>query len=301
MDQNSFDNSSMQPLEEDGGGRTLVWALLGIAALGCGLLFAFAFIFFKPNAQALVDQYFPSPTPTVTRTPTPTPRPTQTSTSTPTPTPNLTATEIAIQSTATGQAIETINADASGNWKVLLADDFDSDNKKWFTGNDDDEYASIQRTIDNSVYQWEATSKKGFVSWITVEIPAVTDFYAAVEAERAAGSSASDTGLIFREDSANNFYYFGVGDDGFFVSVNYDNEWIDIIEWGPSPAIRVGEVNRLAVIAQGSHFIFLLNDQVVGDAVDDHIASGSVGVGFQIYEPDQQVTVQFDNFELRKP
>ena len=301
MDENSVDNTSMQPLEEDGSGRKLAWLLLGIAGLGCGLLFALALIFFRPSAQTLIDQYFPSPTPTLTRTPTPTPSPTLTRTPTPTRTPNRTATQRAIQSTGTAQAIQTTNADASENWKILLADDFDSDNNKWYTGTDEDDYARLQRTIENSVYRWEATAKQGFISWLTVEIPEVTDFYAAVEAERVAGSSASDAGMIFREDSANNFYYFAVADDSFFVSLNYDNKWIDLIDWSRSSAIRAGEVNRLAVIAQGSHFIFLINDQVVGDAVDDHIASGSVGLGFQIHERDQQVTVQFDNFELRQP
>ena len=288
MDNNSLQDASLQPVEEDGSARRLVWLLLGVAALGCGLLFALAFLFFRPNAQTLVDQYFPSPTATATRTPTPT------------HTPNLIATQRVIQSTETAQAIQSTKADASGNWNILLLDDFDSDSKMWFTGTDDDEYARMQRTIENSVYKWEATSKKGLVSWIPVAIYTGTDFYAAVEAERVAGSSASDTGLMFRVDTANNVYYFGVGDDGFFVSVNYDNEWIDIIDWSPSSAIRAGQANRLAVIAQGPYYIFLINDQVVGDAVDEHIASGSVGLGIQIHQPDQQVTVQFDNFELRR-
>src|SRR5262245_37948833 len=122
MAQNSFDNTSMQPVEEDSSGRNLVWFLLGVAGLGCGLLFALALLFFRPDAQALIDQYFPSPTSTTTGTPTPT------------RTPNLIATQRVIQSTETAQAIQTTDADASGNWDILLLDDFDSDNKKWNTG-----------------------------------------------------------------------------------------------------------------------------------------------------------------------
>ena len=83
----------MQPLEEDGSQRTLVWFLLGIVALGCGLLFALAFLYFRPDAQTLVDQYFPSATPTGTSTPKPTPTitpsPTLTPTATMTPTPHV--------------------------------------------------------------------------------------------------------------------------------------------------------------------------------------------------------------------
>src|SRR5262245_12323577 len=91
MDNNSFEDTSMQPLEDDGSGRKLAWFLLGIAALGCSLLFAVAFLYFQPNTQALVDQYFPSATATRTATP----RPTATSTPSPTLTPTRTLTPTA--------------------------------------------------------------------------------------------------------------------------------------------------------------------------------------------------------------
>jgi len=284
VDNNSLQDTTSQPLDQDAGARSLVWYLLGIVGLGCGLLLTLALLYFRPNGQALIDQYFPSSTPALTRT----------------PTPNLTATQRAIQSIGTAQAIQTTKADASANWDILLADDFDSDSRMWTKGTYDDAYARVQRTIRNRVYKWEVTSKRGVITWAPVEIFTGTDFYVTVEAERVAGSSGSDMGLVFREDSEYNFYYFGVGDDGFFVSVNYDDRWINIIELSPSSAIRVGEANRIAVIAQGSYYVFLINDQVVGDAVDEHIPSGSVGLGIQIDQPDQQLTFQFDNFELRR-
>src|SRR6185295_15467718 len=97
----AFDNSSMGFIEEDHSGRTFIWMLLGVAAIGCGLLFAAALFFFKPDAQSLVDKYFPSPTATFTRTPTVTPTLTPTSTLPPTPTLNMTATAAAAQATDT--------------------------------------------------------------------------------------------------------------------------------------------------------------------------------------------------------
>jgi hypothetical protein len=85
VDNNSLQDTTSQPLEEDGSGQRLVWFLLGIAALGCGLLFVLAFLFFQPDAQSLMDQYFPSATatPSPTSTPTQTLTPTATITSTP--------------------------------------------------------------------------------------------------------------------------------------------------------------------------------------------------------------------------
>ena len=54
--------------------------------------------------------------------------------------------------------------------------------------------------------------------------------------------------------------------------------WYMLIEWTKSEAIQVGQVNRLAVGAQGSQFIFLINDQVVEHFEDDHLSGGLIGL-----------------------
>ena len=81
---NPFDNSNMQPIEDDNTGRTFVWVILGVAAIGCGILFAAAFFYFQPDAQSLVDKYFPSPKPPI----------------------NLTATQQVLNATNTAQAFQ---------------------------------------------------------------------------------------------------------------------------------------------------------------------------------------------------
>jgi hypothetical protein len=285
----AFADSDLKPIEDETSGRTFVWLILGVTAIGCGILFAIAFIFFQPDAQSLVDKYFPSPTPTLTRTPTPT------------PTPNLTATQQVIQATSTAQAIQTTIAEAASQWDIVLSDEFTANKNEWATGNDDDEYAKIDRTINNNVYQWDATAKKGFVAWITPNVAPLTYFYLSAKIQRTEGSTASDYGLVFREDSKSNFYYFGVDDNNFHVSLSYDNEWIDIVEWTPSSAVIASAQNRLTVIAQGSHFIFLINNQVVAEAVDTHLPKGTVGLAIQIYEPELKAIFEFDDFELRTP
>jgi len=284
----AFDNSSMSPIEEDNSGRTFIWLILGVAAIGCGLIFAVAFIFFQPDAKSLVDRYFPSPTATLTRTPTPT------------PTPNLTATQRAVQFTATRGAIQTTIADANSQWNVLFSDTFDNNKNQWTTKTDDD-YATILRTIKDGKYKWDATAKKGFIERVGTDIKPVTDFSLTVEGQQASGSASSDFGLVFRNDAAENFYYFGVGKDGFLVALNYNNEWVDVVSWTTSTAIHQDGTNRLTVIAEGTHFIFLINDQVVADAIDEHVSKGTLGLAVQVYEPDLQAGFEFDNLELRVP
>jgi len=279
-----LDNTDMKPIEEDTGTRPLTWMILGFAALCCGLIFAGSLFYFKPDSKSLMNQYFPSPTATAS------------------PTPNWTATAQVLQVTATAQSIQTAVADANTQWQVSFADPFDSNTNDWSTGNDDDEWADITRTIENGIYVWDVTSKKGFIGWVGAETGIATDFYLAVDVIQTSGpTSDTDYGLTYREDTRNNFYYFGVDNLGFRVSLSYGDEWLDVIDWTASNAIRTDGPNRLAVIAKGSHFIFLINDQVVGEADDDHLRAGTPGLAIQVHGTDQKITFQFDNFEMRKP
>ena len=185
----SFDYNGMQPIEAESRGRPLIWALLGGGAIGCGILFAALFFLFQPDAVSLVDRYFPSPTPTATATP------------------NWTATAQAVRLTATAQAIQTTVADASSQWKVWFTDPFDSNTNNWSTGEDDDEWATIHRTIENGIYILDVASKKGFIGWVGADTGIASDFYLAVDIQQSSGSTSdTDYGLTFREDSRNNFY-----------------------------------------------------------------------------------------------
>ena len=122
MDNNSLQDTTSRPLEEDGSGRRLVWFLLGIAALGCGLLFALAFRFFQPDAQSLMDQYFPS----ATATPSPTSTPTQTLT----PTATITSTPHVLITPAQGEKV--------------FNETFATNERKWYGY-----YADSQVTVEN--------------------------------------------------------------------------------------------------------------------------------------------------------
>jgi hypothetical protein len=154
--------------------------------------------------------------------------------------------------------------------------------------------------VDRS-YQWQATSKRGFISWITAHDEPLTDFHVSVDAERVSGSDSSDYGLVFREDGNGNFYYIGVTGEGFFVSTYHADEWIDVVDFTYSSAVHPDESNRITVIGSGSYFVFLINDVIVAEAVDDRIPRGTTALAMQIYEADLEVTITFDNFELRVP
>ncbi len=263
--------------------------IIGVVLAGCCIVFIGAFFLFKPDQLPLVDQFFPSVTPTLTKTPSPT------------PTPNLTATQRVVQSTSTAQAIQALATDSFSQWPVLFSETFDSNKNDWIIGENDGEYASVSREIKDGKYSWDVASKKGVIAWVAPDIDPVSDFHLSADFKRTSGSDQFDYGLVFREDSKSNLYYFGIDHDGFFVLLSYDNEWTDMLEYTRTPIISSEETNRLTVIAEGTHFTFFINDQYVGEMTDDTLSTGTAAIAVEMYEADLQATFEFDNFELRAP
>jgi len=269
--------------------RSLKIASLGLTIIGICILFIIAFIGFQPDQYSLSDRYFPSPTVTLTRTPTPT------------PTPNWTATQEVIQATAAAQAIATMIVKAENQWSILRSDDFASNENSWVLGSDKNESGKVFRSIKNGSFIWDVVSNEDVYFFSTADTKPLTDFYLSVDAAKLRGSSAYDYGLIFRKDDNNDLYYFGIERGGYFISLNYNGEWTNLLDWTQSSAVRPGEKNNLTVIAQGSHFIFFINDQHMIDITDDHIARGQTGLAISLHSQNQQASFEFDNFELREP
>lgn len=289
MQKSDSNGNAQTGVDLNPGRRAFILITLFAALSITCIFFIAAFIGFQPDQLSLSDRYFPSPT--ASRTPT----------LTLTPTPNMTATHRVIQATSTSQAIQTTIANANIKWSTLMLDSFNSNDNLWRLGEDDDGYANITRTIDDGVYKWDATSKKGFISYERAVTKSVGDFLLSVEVQKLRGTSSSDYGLIFRRNTSNNFYYFGIGDNGYHVLLNYNDKWIDIIEWTPTSAIQPASPNRLTVIGKGPNFTFLINDQIVATATVDRISQGITGLAIQIHSPDRHAVIEFDNFELREP
>jgi hypothetical protein len=54
------------------------------------------------------------------------------------------------------------------------------------------------------------------------------------------------------------------------------------------------------VIAHGSHFIFLINGQVVQELDDDHFSRGLVGLAIEGYAPGGKIVYDFIDITLRE-
>ena len=166
---------------------------------------------------------------------------------------------------------------AASEWPLVLFEPFDDNTNEWIDGEIDDEYASIQITIDGD-YMWEATAKQGFHWRVWPQSDFTTDFFLAVDVA---------------------YFYWEIADTQHYRLFSYQNEWIELIPSTYTDAIQPGVMNHLVVVSENDEFKFWINDQFVGQASGSFPSKGQVGVAVGLSYEDEESIIIFDNFELR--
>ncbi len=289
--------------DEEAYTRNFRLAILGFGLLVCLGISALGFMRYQTEFVSLFDRYFPTPTVTPTPAPTLTATRTSTPTATYTPTPNLTATESAFIMTSTAQAFQSTATDVAEKWQEILSEPFDNNNNNWYVAaQEDDEYSKSTFEIKDGKYRLSVLSHQSFIRWLPLSTKTVEDFSLTIEAKLVEYSDANDYGIAFRVDSEGNFYYFAIDSDNLYSLYKFQGgEWTTLIDRTETPLIKKEGPNRLTVVAQGAHFILFINDQFVADKADDSIKKGTTALAIEIFQPDQEVTYEFDNIVLRTP
>lgn len=197
--------------------------------------------------------------------------------------------------------IQILATNSVNEWPIIFSDTFDENQNIWPIENTSgSEYDDILE-IKEGKYLWSFTSKKEFFARTTPIVLPVTDFHLSADLKLTRGTYKPVYGLVFRDNSNGDLYKFGVYGEGFVVDMYYNQAWTSLIEYTKTSAISPQESNRLSIIAEGSHFIFFINDQYVAEMTDDHIKDGVVGFGVDVPLGGLQNSFEFDNFELRAP
>lgn len=126
-----------------------------------------------------------------------------------------------------------------------------------------------------------------------------------VEATPLDGTINNGYGLLFRVDEEEeSFYIFKVSSDGYvFVGqcINNCAEQAELLDqdWFPSPSVRQGldVTNQLRVVASGGNMTFYVNNELVGEASDDNLIKGDIGLVAETFAPGGSV-IAFDNFRV---
>lgn len=191
---------------------------------------------------------------------------------------------------------------APSEWPVALCDPFDDNRNQWELRDDrDTAYGTLFESIGGT-YACQFEARNRFFWPEELLSPEASTFYASVEGKRESRLGNTGYGLLFRYLDPRNYFAFVVYDaqQKYEVMININGDKRRRIQPTVSRALRPNESNRLAVKAEHWHFTFYINDQRVAELDDIHYKSGLVGV-FLLPERSDKGTIDFDNFELRKP
>jgi hypothetical protein len=207
--------------------------------------------------------------------------------------------QAAAASTATASA--QTPSEAPSHWPIVFSDSFSTSENGWPMGDYNYDQVTLKILITNGKYRVEAIAHKKFTLWATHPMDFIPDFHLTGEARQVSGPKIRAFGLVFRLTDGDNYGFFGISDDQQFrVHIKHQGEWTRPLDWTETAAIRPGEMNRLKVVAEGSHYLLFINDQKVGEVVDNLLSSGKAGFGLEL-DAGETAVFEFDNFELRAP
>jgi predicted nucleic acid-binding Zn ribbon protein len=242
------------------------WVLIvlaGLVVLGCLVVCASVTI---PAMLAT-----PTPVPTSTHTPMPTATPTLT----PTPGPTATPTP----SLQTGM--------------LLLEEDFSEPGEDWEVSDTGD----VAYALDGAQYSIQV-NKENWMAWESTG-EEYGDFIVQFETTLVEGDKFNSSGVFFRYQDSDNFYSLDInGNAKYAVGKEVDGEWIQIVDWTSSAALRSeGEMNVIRLVAYGNTFRLTVNDQFAQEFTDTSFNSGEIALHVTAYD-SQPVRATFDNLSI---
>jgi hypothetical protein len=192
----------------------------------------------------------------------------------------------------------------AAGWSMLMFDSFTANDNHWRSENQPNEYfAKFNQGIAEGRYRWEAYSSRSCHSTAWLKGYPVSDFHLSVNGKHIRGSRAgSGWGVVFRVQDNQNCYWFRITDSQFFsVWMIQESQWQSLVDSTRTDAIKPQGVNQLEVIANGSHFTFLINGRVVSEIDNEDFPQGLVGVAIEVFNAGEETTFDFLDFTLRAP
>lgn len=194
----------------------------------------------------------------------------------------------------------------AAHWPQVLAESFDSNVNGWNPfANFNDEFGTRTFAFSSGSYRWSVEPERDVNLHDAPEMNALTDFFAAVTVRQSAGPDSADYGLAFRVVSSggiDSFHAFTISNtQQYSWQVLNDGQWTTLIPWTTHEAIIPGGANRIAVLAEGEHFSFFVNDQLIDEGEDATHVQGRAGLVVDLFDPGVPGEFVFDDFEVRQP
>lgn len=216
----------------------------------------------------------------------------QSPTSTPAPVASAAPTEAPVEATATTAPASDPN--------ILFQDDFTNPATGWpqdkfdnyFIGYHEPEYYHIEITSPNSKTTVFEPQKQSFGD-TTVELKVLTN------STKTSASGDFRYGIAFRR-SGDQYYAFTISPrTKKWFALKSSPSALTVLAEGTDDNIHdLDTDDLLRVDAQGSNFVFHINDEVVGEATDPDYASGEIGFYVESFD-SQNAHIHFDNLVIR--
>ncbi|MGO9409475.1 MAG: tetratricopeptide repeat protein [Spirochaetia bacterium] len=127
--------------------------------------------------------------------------------------------------------------------------------------------------------------KESYFAWETM-VPErrFTDFVLEAELEADPSNGHSALGVVLRHVNDENFYFFLLSSRGDYrFDLLFNNHPRHLIEWTRLPEPD-GPSRRLSLVAHGSHFSFVVDDEWVGEIDDEVLPAGGIGFAAQTFQ-----------------
>lgn len=193
-----------------------------------------------------------------------------------------------------GVAVATVAAQGGvAKGELLYEDDFSNPDSGW-----DIREGSDASTVYQSGQYHITVNEIDWVAWGN-PYSHFDDFVLEVDATQVAGTDDNDFGILLRYVDVDNFYRFEISGDGYYsFDLMQDNEWLTLIEWTESDAIRQGtSTNTITVVCDGPKFEFYVNGVYLDEYRDNTFPSGDIGLLAGTIQ-EAPVHIAFDNLKV---
>lgn len=185
-----------------------------------------------------------------------------------------------------------------------ICDTFDTNLNGWRVGEFKIGDINENSEISNGAYIWYIECINNnfgcYHSAYPNKVSNISDFYLSADIGRVEGPIDMEYGVRFRDDGQN-YYEFLVSDtQKYSVNSWYDGEFEFLIFDQTGSLLKPNEVNRLAVQAIGTRFVFYINNEMVGELENDNLPGGIPGLTARFHNSGEG-TLQIDNFGVYVP
>jgi len=185
-----------------------------------------------------------------------------------------------------------------------ICDTFDTNVNGWGVGEFKIGDINENSEISNGAYIWYIECINNNFGCYHLAYPNkvsnISDFYLSADIGRIEGPIDMEYGVRFRDDGQN-YYEFLVSDtQKYSVNLWNDGEFEFLIFDQTGSLLKPNEVNRLAVQAIGTRFVFYINNEMVGELENDNLPGGIPGLIARFHNSGEG-TLQIDNFGVYLP